>query len=266
MYKNITILRDVLRIVSWNVNGLRAVLGKGFLDIFDKLHPDVVCLQEIKASSDKIPEFELPGYKKFYNSAKRPGYSGTAVFSKISPTSVTSADEMDGLTEATEGRVILAEYESFYLVNVYTPNSGAELARLSFREEVWDVQFRKFLQKLANKKPVVVCGDFNVAHEEIDLANPTQNHQNAGFTDQERLGFGNILGAGFIDSFRFAHPEEVSQYSWWSYRANARARNVGWRIDYVLLSLGLEKKLLSADIHPEIFGSDHAPVSVGLDI
>ncbi len=254
------------KIVSWNVNGLRAVLAKGFLNAVKNLKPDVLCLQEIKVSSDKIPEFELAGYKKFYHSAERKGYSGTAIFTKVDPVAVSSNLVVDTLTGQSEGRVILAEYDKFYLVNVYTPNSGAELARLAFRENVWDVEFVQLLRSLARQKLVVACGDFNVAHQEKDLANPEQNHFSAGFTDQERKGFTNILNAGFIDSFRFKHPNASEQYSWWSYRTNARVRNVGWRIDYVLLSSGLEKYLTSADIHQNIFGSDHAPVSVQLDI
>lgn len=256
----------IVRIVSWNVNGLRAVLKKDFFCAIEKLSPDILCVQEIKAAFEKIPELGLPEYQKFYSPAVRQGYSGTAVFSKIPMLSVYAASEMDALTGAPEGRVIVAEYETFFLVDVYVPNSGAELARLEFREQVWDVQFKQFLAKLYLKKPVVVCGDFNVAHEEIDLANPAQNHFNAGFTDQERRGFENILNAGFIDSFRVEHPTQTAQYSWWSYRANSRARNVGWRIDYILLSRELQKYLRSANIHQDILGSDHAPVSVQLDI
>lgn len=256
----------MVQIVSWNINGLRAILGKGFIDNINKLQPDILCLQEIKATPDKIPEFELSGYQRFYNSAKRPGYAGTATFSKIRPLHVETSLEIDTLTGPTEGRVILAEYDSFYVLNVYTPNSGAELARLKFREEVWDVKFRELLCALSAKKPVITCGDFNVAHEEIDLANPAQNHFSAGFTDQERRGFDNILASGFTDSFRFKHPGEAKQYSWWSYRANARARNVGWRIDYILLSTKIKNKLISANIYQDVLGSDHAPVSVVVDI
>ncbi len=266
MRRNIVILIDVVRIFSWNVNGLRAVLKSSFLGAIEKLSPDILCVQEIKVSSDKIPEFELPGYQRFYNSADRPGYSGTAIFSKIQPISVNTLLEIDQLTGVPEGRVILAEYESFYLVNVYTPNSGAELARLQFRSDTWDVKFREFLCKLNDKKPVIACGDFNVAHEEIDLANPAQNHFSAGFTDQERAGFSNILKSGFTDSFRFKYPDAAEQYSWWSYRARARERNVGWRIDYVLLSTAIRDKLVSASIHQDILGSDHAPVSAVVDI
>ncbi len=255
----------MIKIVSWNVNGLRAILSKGFIDIIKMLRPDILCLQEIKASSDKIPDFELDGYNKFYNPAQRKGYSGTAIFTRLEPVTVDTNLEIEHAIEAHEGRVILADYRSFYVVTVYTPNSGAELLRLPFREKIWDVQFADYLQNLAKKKPLIVCGDFNVAHKECDLSNPSQNHFSAGFTDQERNGFSNILNVGFIDSFRFKYPDAVNQYSWWSYRVNSRARNIGWRIDYILLSSGLEKYLLSANIHQEILGSDHAPVSVVLD-
>lgn len=251
----------MIKIVSWNVNGLRSILTKGFVETIQILAPDILCLQEIKVSSDRIPEFELTGYEKFYNSAERKGYSGTAIFTKKKPIQVTTSAEIEILTAQHEGRIICLEYETFYLVNVYTPNSGSELARLEFREAQWDVKFAHFLKNLAQKKSVIACGDFNVAHQEIDLANPAQNRFNAGFTDQERNGFSNILDIGFIDSFRFKQPDERDRYTWWSYRANSRARNVGWRIDYILISENLVENLISVDIHQEILGSDHAPIS-----
>ncbi|MDR2721023.1 MAG: exodeoxyribonuclease III [Puniceicoccales bacterium] len=255
-----------MNIVSWNVNGLRSILSKGLIDAVKRMDPDVICLQEIRASPSKMPEIVLPEYVKIFNSAVRPGYAGTAIFMKYKPISHSTLIEVEATTDYHEGRIILLEYGQFFIVNVYTPNSGAKLARLKFRSQVWDVKFTKFICNLAVIKPTIVCGDFNVAHQEIDLANPKQNHSNAGFTDEERHGFSNILTGGFIDTFRFQHPQEEGQYSWWSYRANARARNVGWRIDYVLVSESLRQRIIEAKIYADAYGSDHAPVGLFIDV
>jgi exodeoxyribonuclease-3 len=255
-----------MNIVSWNVNGLRSILAKGLIGVIERINPDIICLQEIKASPDKVPEIVLPEYAKIFNSATRPGYAGTAVFTKRRPLSHSASVEIEAVTECHEGRIILLEYDKFFAVNVYTPNSGAELARLKFRSQIWDVKFAEFIRNLAGIKPAIVCGDFNVAHREIDLANPTQNHFSAGFTDEERRGFSNILAGGFIDTFRFQHPHEGNRYSWWSYRANARVRNVGWRIDYVLVSESLRRSIMETKIYADTCGSDHAPVGLLLDV
>jgi exodeoxyribonuclease-3 len=255
-----------MNIISWNVNGLRSILSKGFGETISDLNPDMICLQEIRVSKDKIPEFDIPGYVKIFNAASRPGYAGTAVFAKHKPISYATELDIEMTTGAHEGRVILLEYERFFVVNVYTPNSGAELARLQFRFQVWDVKFANLLRDLAKIKPTIVCGDFNVAHNEIDLANPAQNHLNAGFTDEERLGFSNILAGGFIDVFRHQHQRDIGHYSWWSYRANARLRNIGWRIDYVLASEQLLQSIESSKIYADVYGSDHAPVGTTIDI
>lgn len=251
-----------MKLISWNVNGLRAVVGKGFLDIFNTLDADVFCLQETKLQAGQIA-LELPGYEQYWNYAQRKGYSGTAVFTRVKPVSVTCGlgiEEHD-----TEGRVITVEYDKFYLVNVYTPNSKDGLARLSYRME-WEDAFRNYLKELEKTKPVVVCGDMNVAHEEIDLKNPKTNRKNAGFSDEERAKMTELLNAGFIDTFRYFYPDKTGEYSWWSYRFNARKNNAGWRIDYFLTSEILKDKLQSASIHQEIFGSDHCPVELELDI
>ncbi|HAP21246.1 exodeoxyribonuclease III [Frisingicoccus caecimuris] len=251
-----------MKLISWNVNGLRAVVGKGFVDIFHTLDADVFCLQETKLQAGQIT-LELPGYEQYWNYAQRKGYSGTAVFTRVKPVSVTCGlgiEEHD-----TEGRVITAEYDKFYLVNVYTPNSKDGLARLPYRME-WEDAFRNYLKALEKTKPVVVCGDMNVAHEEIDLKNPKTNRKNAGFSDEERAKMTELLNAGFIDTFRYFYPDKTGEYSWWSYRFNARKNNAGWRIDYFLTSEILKDKLQSASIHQEIFGSDHCPVELELDI
>ena len=250
-----------MKFVSWNVNGLRACLGKGFLDSVRSLNPDALCLQEIKMYPGQA-EIDLPEYTDYWNSAERAGYSGTAVFTKASPLSVAygiGVEEHDH-----EGRVITLEYDSFYLVTVYTPNAKQELERLDYRM-VWEDAFRTYLKGLDEKKPVVVCGDMNVAHEEIDLKNPKTNRGNAGFTDEERGKMTELLAAGFCDTYRTLHPDETG-YSWWSYRFHAREKNVGWRIDYFLVSERLMPKVKAAAIHPEIFGSDHCPVSVEIDL
>ena len=247
------------KFISWNVNGLRAVCGKGFADIFVELDADFFCLQETKMQAGQL-DLEFPGYKSYWNFAEKKGYSGTAVYTKHEPLSVSCGlgiDEHDH-----EGRVITLEMEDFYLVCVYTPNSQDELQRLDYRMK-WEDDFRAYLTRLAESgKGVIVCGDLNVAHQAIDLKNPSSNHHNAGFTDEERGKFSQLLEAGFIDTFRHFHPEERDAYSWWSYRFQARQRNAGWRIDYFVVSDNLRERLAGASIHPEIFGSDHCPVEL----
>lgn len=248
-----------LKLTSWNVNGIRSVLGKGFLDFVAADNPDILCLQEVKAMPDQV-ELTLPGYSIFWNSAVKKGYSGTAILTRKAPLEVTNGM---GLPEHdNEGRVITAEFEDFFLVNVYTPNSKRELERLPYRQQ-WDLLFLRHLQKLEEKKPVVFCGDLNVAHTEIDLANPSTNRRNAGFTDEERAGFTRFVEAGFVDTFRHFN-KEGGNYTWWSYMNQARPRNIGWRIDYFCISDILKKQLQSAAIAPHVLGSDHCPVSIHL--
>ena len=249
-----------MKLISWNVNGLRAVVGKGFVDIFNALDADVFCLQETKLQAGQI-ELDLPGYEQYWNYAERKGYSGTAVFTRIKPLSVTYGMGIEA--QDTEGRMITLEYETFYLINVYTPNSKDELARLPYRME-WEDDVRAYLKKLEQTKPVVLCGDLNVAHEEIDLKNPKTNRKNAGFSDEERAKMTEMLSEGFIDTFRYFYPDKTGEYSWWSYRFNARKNNAGWRIDYFIVSEALKDRLVSASIHQEIFGSDHCPVELEL--
>lgn len=251
---------DALKLISWNVNGLRAVVGKGFVDIFNELDADIFCLQETKLQAGQI-ELDLPGYEQYWNYAERKGYSGTAVFTRIHPLSAAYGMGIAG--HDTEGRVITLEYDKFYLVNVYTPNSKDGLARLPYRME-WEDDFRAYLKGLEKTKPVVLCGDLNVAHEEIDLKNPKTNRKNAGFSDEERAKMTELLEAGFIDTFRYFYPDKTGEYSWWSYRFNARKNNAGWRIDYFIVSDALKDQLESASIHQEIFGSDHCPVELKL--
>ncbi|WP_331680123.1 exodeoxyribonuclease III [Frisingicoccus sp.] len=251
---------DALKLISWNVNGLRAVVGKGFVDIFNELDADIFCLQETKLQAGQI-ELDLPGYEQYWNYAERKGYSGTAVFTRIHP--LSAAYGMGIGEHDTEGRVITLEYDQFYLVNVYTPNSKDGLARLPYRME-WEDDFRTYLKGLEKTKPVVLCGDLNVAHEEIDLKNPKTNRKNAGFSDEERAKMTELLEAGFIDTFRYFYPDKTGEYSWWSYRFNARKNNAGWRIDYFIVSDALKDQLESASIHQEIFGSDHCPVELKL--
>ncbi|MDR3144381.1 MAG: exodeoxyribonuclease III [Puniceicoccales bacterium] len=255
-----------MRIVSWNVNGLRAILKKNFHESMAALSPDILCLQETKVDSASIPEINLPGYAKIFNCAERRGYSGTAIFSKIEPMSVNCNTPLDGLTGISEGRVIVAEYETFSLVNVYTPNSGSELKRLSFRHDVWDVEMLKMLLKISETKAAILCGDMNVAHEEIDLANPQGNHFSAGFTDEERSGMENLLKNFGVDTFRKFFPTREKCYSWWSYRSGARDRNVGWRIDYVIVDRAIENAVKDAFIAGSILGSDHAPVGIDVNL
>ncbi len=249
-----------MRLISWNVNGLRAAVKKGFEESILSLDADVFCLQETKLQAGQI-DLPLPGYTSFWNYAEKKGYSGTAVYTRQEPLSVRCGM---GIPEHdSEGRVLTLEFPEFFLVDVYTPNAQPELKRLAYRM-AWEDAFRGYLCALDGQKPVVVCGDMNVAHEEIDLKNPDTNHQNPGFSDQEREKMTALLSAGFTDSFRLLHPEERDAYSWWSYRANARERNVGWRIDYFLCSDRIADRVRAAFIRPEIQGSDHCPV--GLDI
>lgn len=251
-----------MKFISWNVNGLRACCGKGdFDEAFNKLDADFFCLQETKMQEGQL-DLAYPGYQSYWNYAEKKGYSGTAIFSKHEPLSVTyglGIEEHDH-----EGRVITLEMEQFYLVTCYTPNSQDGLRRLDYRM-TWEDDFRVFLKKLEEKKPVVVCGDLNVAHQEIDLKNPKSNRKNAGFTDEEREKMTVLLGSGFTDTFRYFYPEQTDIYSWWSYRFSARQKNAGWRIDYFLTSNSLQKQLKSAAIHTDIYGSDHCPVELVLD-
>ncbi len=264
-----------MKIVSWNVNGIRAVHNKGlFLDFIEKVKPDILGLQETKAEQGQS-EVDLPEYEEFWNSSKgKKGYSGTAIFTKIKPKEVLF-DFPEKITKKykledeygdpnAEGRVIAAEFDDFYFVNVYTPNSKDDLSRLPLRHKNWDPAFLEYVQLLEKKKPVIFCGDMNVAHKEIDLANPKPNIGKHGFTDEEREGVDNMLKAGYIDSFRHFHPEKASAYTWWTHWANARARNVGWRIDYFFVSKKLEKKLKKAEILDKVMGSDHCPVTIEL--
>ena len=265
-----------MKLYSWNVNGIRAVLKKGTFQAFMTDHkPDIICLQETKAERGQI-EIELPGYHEYWNSAVKKGYSGTAIFSKAEPLNVTNgfpetfakrfkfADELER-DSADEGRVITAEYEKFFVVTVYTPNAKDDLSRLALRHEHWDPAFLAYCKQLEKKKPVIFCGDLNVAHTELDLANPKPNRGKKGFTDEERKGFQNMVDAGFVDTFRL-FTQGNGHYSWWSHFANSRARNVGWRIDYVLVSEQLRAKVKAAEIHAKVMGSDHCPVSVTVSI
>ena len=250
------------RKIKWNVNGIRAAIKKGFLDYFNEQDADIFCLQETKLSAGQL-ELDLKGYHQYWNYAVKKGYSGTAIFTKQEPLSVSyglGIEEHD-----QEGRVITLEFEKFYMITVYTPNSKDELLRLDYRM-VWEDEFRKYLKELEKKKPVVVCGDLNVAHKEIDLKNPKTNRRNPGFTDEERDKFTKLLDAGFIDTFRYFYPNLEHAYSWWSYRANARKNNTGWRIDYFVVSQALEKNLVGAEIHAQTEGSDHCPVVLELDL
>lgn len=250
-----------MKLISWNVNGLRACVEKGFVDIFKELDADIFCVQETKMQVGQL-ELDLPGYEQYYNYAEKKGYSGTAVFTKKTPLSVAygiGVEEHD-----KEGRVITLEYEKFYFVTVYTPNAQNELKRLDYRME-WEKAFLAYLKGLEEKKPVIFAGDLNVAHKEIDLKNPKANHHNAGFTDEERGAFSHLLENGFVDTFRHFYPERMDIYSWWSYRFKAREKNAGWRIDYFVVSERLKEKLISADIHTQVMGSDHCPVELVLE-
>lgn len=249
-----------MKLISWNVNGLRACVGKGFYESIAALDADVVCLQETKLQAGQI-DLALEGYETYWNYAEKKGYSGTAIFTRRHPLSVTYGLGID--LHDHEGRIITAEYEDFYLVTAYVPNSQDGLRRLDYRQQ-WDKDLRAYLKDLETRKPVVLCGDLNVAHREIDLKNPKSNRKNAGFTDEEREGFQQLLDAGFVDTFRHFYPDQTDIYSWWSYRFRAREKNAGWRIDYFVVSEALRPLLESAAIHTEIFGSDHCPVEVVL--
>lgn len=247
-----------LKFISWNVNGIRACVQKGFLDIFKEMDADFFCLQETKMQAGQL-ELELPGYHQYWNSAVKKGYSGTAIFTKKEPLSVAYGIGIEEHDQ--EGRVITLEFDEFYFITVYTPNSQNELARLSYRMK-WEEDFLAYLKKLEEKKPVIFCGDLNVAHKEIDLKNPKTNRKNAGFTDEEREKFSILLENGFIDTFRYFYPDQEGIYSWWSYRFKAREKNAGWRIDYFVVSECLKDRLVDAKIHTEVFGSDHCPVEL----
>lgn len=249
-----------MKFISWNVNGLRACVGKGFLEFFQQVDADFFCLQETKLQAGQI-ELDLPGYHQYWNCAEKKGYSGTAIFSKVEPLQVTYGLPQEEHNH--EGRVITLELEQFYLVTVYTPNSQDQLARLEYRMQ-WEEDFRAYLQALDERKPVIVCGDLNVAHQEIDLKNPKTNRRNAGFTDEERAKMTTLLQAGFTDSFRYFYPDVTGVYSWWSYRFKAREKNAGWRIDYFLVSDRLQSQLQGAKIWTEVLGSDHCPVELVL--
>lgn len=250
-----------MKLISWNVNGLRAIYKKGFIDIFKSLNADIFCIQETKLQEGQI-ELGLNEYYEYYNYAERKGYSGTAIFTKKRPINVSygiGVEEHD-----KEGRVITLEFDKFYMVNCYTPNSGRELARLDYRMK-WEEAFRKYLKKLDNKKPVIICGDLNVAHEEIDLKNPKSNRKNAGFTDEEREKIDILLKSGFTDTFRKIYPDKEGCYTWWSYMFNARANNAGWRIDYFLISDRINSNIKDALIYSKIMGSDHCPIGLEME-
>ena len=251
-----------MKLISWNVNGLRACVGKGFLDYFKEQQADIFCLQETKLQEGQI-ELELDGYHQYWNYAEKKGYSGTAIFTKEKPISVhygIGIEEHD-----KEGRAITLEFEKFYMITVYTPNSQEKLARLDYRMK-WEEDFKNYLLELDKKKPVIVCGDLNVAHKEIDLKNPKTNRKNAGFSDEEREKMTKLLESGFVDSFRYFYPNKTDIYSWWSYRFSARAKNAGWRIDYFLVSDRIKENMKGAEIHTEILGSDHCPVLLNIDL
>ncbi|KOP82749.1 exodeoxyribonuclease III [Cytobacillus solani] len=251
-----------MKFVSWNVNGLRACVKKGFLDYFNKIDADIFCIQESKLQEGQIV-LELEGYHQFWNYALKKGYSGTAVFTKKKPISVKYG--VGEIESENEGRIITLEFEDFYLVNVYTPNSQRDLARLSYRLE-WEEELRTYLQELDQLKPVVYCGDLNVAHNEIDLKNAKSNHGNSGFTTEEREKMTTLLNSGFVDSFRYVYPDAEGAYTWWSYMMKVRERNIGWRIDYFIVSERLKNSIQAAEIHSEVMGSDHCPVVLEMDI
>ena len=250
-----------MKLISWNVNGIRAVLTKGFEDFFKDVNADIFCVQETKCQEGQV-NLEFEGYQSFWNSAEKKGYSGTAIFSKIKPLSVKfgiGIEEHD-----KEGRVITLKFKDFYMVNIYTPNSKRELERLDYRQ-IWEDEIRKYLLKLNKTKPVVMCGDLNVAHKEIDLKNPKTNTHNAGFTIEERNKMTELLDAGFIDTFRYLYPDKTDCYTWWSYMRKAREKNVGWRIDYFIVSDSIKNKIKEANIYKDIMGSDHCPIGLEID-
>lgn len=250
-----------MKLVSWNVNGLRACITKGFDDVFKNLNADIFCIQETKMQEDQAESISYDGYYKYMNSAEKKGYSGTAIFTKLKPLNVTygiGIEEHD-----KEGRIITLEYDKFFLVNCYTPNSKRELERLDYRM-TWEDEIRKYLNVLNEKKPVIYCGDLNVAHNEIDIKNPKTNHFSAGFTDNEREKMTKLLDSGYIDTYRYLYPNEADRYTWWSYMRNSRQKNVGWRIDYFIVSNNLKKEIKEACIHSDIFGSDHCPIELDI--
>ena len=251
-----------MRYISWNVNGIRACVNKGFKESFDKLDADIFAIQESKMQKDQL-SLELDGYYQCWNYAKKKGYSGTAVFTRKEPLNVIYGMGIEEHDQ--EGRMITLEFEDFYFICVYVPNSQEGLKRLDYRMK-WEDDFRSYILELDKKKPVIVCGDMNVAHKEIDLKNPSSNHKNPGFTDDEREKMGILLDSGFVDSFRYMYPDKTEAYSWWSYRFNSRARNAGWRIDYFLVSEEAKDKIVDAKIHTEIYGSDHCPVELEIDL
>ncbi len=251
-----------MKLISWNVNGLRACVQKGFEDFFKETNADIFCIQETKMQEGQL-ELLFEGYHQYWNSAQKKGYSGTAVFTKQEPISVVKGMGME--EHDKEGRIITLEFNSFYLVTVYTPNSKRELERLDYRM-IWEDVFKIYLKGLEEKKPVIVCGDMNVAHKDIDLKNPKNNHKNAGFTDEERQKFSALLDAGFIDTYRYFYPQQTGIYSWWSYLFHAREKNAGWRIDYFLTSKSLQDKLEDAKIHTQVMGSDHCPVELDINL
>ena len=251
-----------MKLISWNVNGIRACVNKGFKDFFKEADADIFCIQETKCQEGQI-DLEFKGYKSYWNSAERKGYSGTAIFTKKEPQNVfygIGIDEHD-----KEGRVITLEFDKYYVVTIYTPNAKRELERLDYRQ-IWEDEIRKYLLSLSSKKPVIMCGDLNVAHEEIDLKNPKTNRGNAGFTDEERTKMTELLNAGFVDTFRYLYPDKTDAYSWWSYMGRAREKNVGWRIDYFIVSENIKDKIKDAVIYPEVMGSDHCPVGLIIEM
>ena len=251
-----------MRLISWNVNGIRAILTKGFEDFFNIIDADIFCIQETKCQKGQV-DLKFEGYRSYWNSAEKKGYSGTAIFTKIEPLSVKygiGIEEHD-----KEGRVITLEFKNFYLVNIYTPNSKRELERLGYRQ-IWEDEIRKYLLELNKTKPVIMCGDLNVAHKEIDLKNPKTNTHNAGFTIEERNKMTELLNSGFVDTFRYLYPDKTECYSWWSYMRKAREKNVGWRIDYFIVSQSIKDKIKEANIYQEVMGSDHCPVGLEIDL
>ena len=251
-----------MKLVSWNVNGLRAVYKKGFMDFFNEINADMFCIQETKMQEGQI-ELDLNGYNQYYNYAVRKGYSGTAIFTKIKPQNITYGIGIEEHDQ--EGRVITLEFEKFYLVNCYTPNSGRELARLEYRM-TWEDAFKGYVKELDKKKPVIICGDLNVAHNEIDLKNPKSNRKNAGFTDEERSKISVLLESGFTDTYRKLYPDKENAYTWWSYMGHAREKDIGWRIDYFLISNRISEKIKAADIYNQVMGSDHCPIGLEIDL
>lgn len=249
-----------MKLISWNVNGLRAALNKGFTEFFNEIDADIFCIQETKMQEGQAEVF-FEGYNQYWNSAEKKGYSGTAIFTKVKPLSVAYGINIE--EHDKEGRVITLEFEKFYLVNIYTPNSKRELERLDYRM-IWEDEVKSYLKKLDENKPVIMCGDLNVAHQEIDIKNPKTNRRNAGFTDEERNKMTLLLDDGFTDTFRYVYPDKKDAYSWWSYMGNARAKNVGWRIDYFIVSNSIRDEIKDACIYPEIMGSDHCPVGVDI--